>query len=278
MIGLHLYLVFIHRALFLFKKLPYMIALSIIYGFYFTQHLIKKNYKKEVNKMAQVTIINPLDKSRLIPNTEINIDFTVGKFITNANNGSIVIKISPTKDFSSDVIIITPTKIYASLIGEEIFDLYSPNNTIGKNDVDGKLFRVIYNFPNTRTVYYIKITFTENFSDFDSNIIMVSTLNTLEYSINPIIVTDRPSKVKFLDKKTVVEPENISYFVDVCNNALDEEPTWEDATEAYINKSFHIFQNKEKTSANWAIGIKYRAFKSNETSKLEINEVYIVHV
>ena len=51
-------------------------------------------------------------------------------------------------------------------------------------------------------------------------------------------------------------PLGASYAVWVCNNANDENPTWEDCTNEVKSNLAHVFENKTKTAENWAINIK----------------------
>ena len=44
--------------------------------------------------------------------------------------------------------------------------------------------------------------------------------------------------------------------IEACNNAFDTVPTWEDITQAYVNKEVYIFTNKSKTAEKWGIDIK----------------------
>lgn len=43
----------------------------------------------------------------------------------------------------------------------------------------------------------------------------------------------------------------------VTNNGLDEEPVWEDATEAVFRKQSYVFQNSSKTASTWAVNVRY---------------------
>jgi len=40
-----------------------------------------------------------------------------------------------------------------------------------------------------------------------------------------------------------------------CNNALDDSPAWEDVTQAITMNQAHIFANKSKTAASWAVNV-----------------------
>ncbi|AYK09188.1 hypothetical protein D8Z77_14905 [Brevibacillus laterosporus] len=52
-------------------------------------------------------------------------------------------------------------------------------------------------------------------------------------------------------------PPGADYKVEVCNNAFDELPTWEDATNnVKFNRGF-IFTNKEKTAEKWGVSVRF---------------------
>ncbi|NKQ19927.1 Ig-like domain-containing protein [Brevibacillus laterosporus] len=52
-------------------------------------------------------------------------------------------------------------------------------------------------------------------------------------------------------------PAGADYKVEVCNNAFDESPTWEDATNhVKFNRGF-IFTNKEKTAEKWGVSLRF---------------------
>ncbi|XOS92386.1 Ig-like domain-containing protein [Brevibacillus laterosporus] len=52
-------------------------------------------------------------------------------------------------------------------------------------------------------------------------------------------------------------PAGADYKVEVCNNAFDESPTWEDTTNhVKFNRGF-IFTNKEKTAEKWGVSLRF---------------------
>lgn len=57
-------------------------------------------------------------------------------------------------------------------------------------------------------------------------------------------------------------------IVKVCNNGLDENPTWEDATENFTNGLAYKIKNTSKTAESWAVGIEVRidSLKATEPS------------
>ena len=51
---------------------------------------------------------------------------------------------------------------------------------------------------------------------------------------------------------------------EATNNALDEEPTWEDVTNAVISGEYHKFKNDVKTDSDWAFNIRM-TFQANDS-------------
>ncbi|MGG0797397.1 hypothetical protein ABE137_25975, partial [Brevibacillus laterosporus] len=60
-------------------------------------------------------------------------------------------------------------------------------------------------------------------------------------------------------------PAGADYKAEVCNNAFDELPTWEDATNhVKFNRGF-IFTNKEKTAEKWGVSVRFSFTKGTAT-------------
>lgn len=60
---------------------------------------------------------------------------------------------------------------------------------------------------------------------------------------------------KFYAFVSTLLSEGAELKVEVCNNANDEEPSWEDATVNVKQGTSYIFKNKEKTHKDWAVGL-----------------------
>ncbi|WP_197490705.1 Ig-like domain-containing protein [Brevibacillus sp. SKDU10] len=60
-------------------------------------------------------------------------------------------------------------------------------------------------------------------------------------------------------------PAGADYKAEVCNNAFDELPTWEDATNhVKFNRGF-IFTNKEKTAEKWGVSVRFSFTRGTAT-------------
>jgi hypothetical protein len=60
-------------------------------------------------------------------------------------------------------------------------------------------------------------------------------------------------------------------FVKVCNNAMDEVPTWEDATAAVTAGRGYLFTNQEKIAENWRINIWVCIAKGTATERVRLD-------
>jgi hypothetical protein len=60
-------------------------------------------------------------------------------------------------------------------------------------------------------------------------------------------------------------------FVRVCNNAMDQSPTWEDMTAAVLAGRGYLFTNQQKTAANWRINIWVCIAKGTATERVRLD-------
>jgi hypothetical protein len=71
---------------------------------------------------------------------------------------------------------------------------------------------------------------------------------------DPLSADERPSAI--LVSVTGSMPDGSDLLVEVCNNALDDDPAWEDMTDkAKMGKKF-FFTNTDKTAENWGVNIR----------------------
>ncbi|MEF2965683.1 hypothetical protein V3851_07560 [Paenibacillus sp. M1] len=85
---------------------------------------------------------------------------------------------------------------------------------------------------------------------------------------NPFETDSRATKILITPSWNI---EGADAHVEVCNNAFDDSPTWEDMTaQVMINRLFN-FTNEIKTSERWGISIRFRISKYPEyTGPVEI--------
>ena len=72
--------------------------------------------------------------------------------------------------------------------------------------------------------------------------------------LNALVTTDMAGRI--VPSVNAIMPTGSILTVEVCNNGLDEEPAWEDATTETVQRKAYAFHNDAKTADNW--GIKMR--------------------
>ena len=93
----------------------------------------------------------------------------------------------------------------------------------------------------------------------------------LEVQSLPFACDYQPRRIVIKDKASFAQMATTIIYV--CNNALDDEPTWEDATEAYQNDAAYIFANVEKTADSWATAIRYVVLANDATDEISISSI-----
>ena len=132
-------------------------------------------------------------------------------------------------------------------------DLDTPHElTIEATDNNGMTSTRTYTFVRTET----HIEFMLDFDNPD-----VEAHFTLDGMPKRVLVT--------LDR--YLPPGSQIEFVRVTNNAMDETPTWEDATAAVTAGRGYLFTNQQKTAANWRINIWVRIAKGTATERVRLD-------
>lgn len=85
----------------------------------------------------------------------------------------------------------------------------------------------------------------------------------------PFLCDAKPTRV--LVTLDGVFPSGSNVKVEVCNNAYDAVPTYEDATGPSLAGRGYIFTNTAKTAANWGINIRITIDKGTATDKVILN-------
>lgn len=79
----------------------------------------------------------------------------------------------------------------------------------------------------------------------------------------PISLDYRPNRVTVI-RATSYAPESVE-TIDVCNNANDENPTWET-----YQDPIHVFENETKTAEDWAVNWRLSVDNSQGTTQAQI--------
>lgn len=194
-----------------------------------------------------------------------------------SGSGTVTVRVATKEDFS-DATIITPSTFYHKLATDPDWATVS-SNTI-TSDLQSKNLRVDLPALSAESKQYVKVLFTVGGVTFESSPTLYTAYTEIDFKLQtPVGVSQvRPVKVKVLDhiKATVTSPFTIK--VEVCNNAQDATPTWENATDAYLTNKYYTFTNTTKKSANWAISVRYYIKKNNATDIIEVSDLYIAFV
>jgi len=189
-------------------------------------------------------------------------------------SGTITFKVSANEDFSGSSTV-TPTTFYYRTTSNGTWTSVAGNTvTLAQQ---AYYLRADLTALASETKQYVKVIFTVGGVAYESSAILFTNLTEIEFNMqNPIVTgTVKPTKVKVMDsiKATYSSPYTIK--VEVCNNANDASPTWENATTKYLDGDFYDFTNNTKTASNWAIGVKYYIKKNNAADSIEITDLYI---
>lgn len=96
------------------------------------------------------------------------------------------------------------------------------------------------------------------------------TLNYNNQAVRDHFILDaQPTRVLVTLDCTI--PSGATLLVEVCNNALDESPTWEDITGPVKAGRGYIFQNAAKTADQWAINIRVTIDKGTAIEPVLLN-------
>jgi hypothetical protein len=87
----------------------------------------------------------------------------------------------------------------------------------------------------------------------------------------PIFADSRPSIV--LINISASKPEGSILQVWVCNNGNDEEPSWEDCTNAVLTKRVFNFINNAKTSSAWSVKLRVKLQRGSAGGDVSITSV-----
>lgn len=100
-----------------------------------------------------------------------------------------------------------------------------------------------------------RIEFTLNYSNDN-----VKNFFTTNQKANRILVT-----------MDAVIPTGAVLLVEACNNAYDDQPTWEDITSQVLAKRGYIFTNSTSASGKWGINVRFKITKGTATETVLFN-------
>ena len=138
----------------------------------------------------------------------------------------------------------------------------------------GKQFKLeVTGLNQTRDKYIRVATKDTNGSNTTvySDVIKVSVGTRLSFKNLPQQLDYKP--VSATIRLSGIIDDNATVQVEVCNNALDSTPTWENAMAAYNANQPHKFTNTSKTATHWAVATKVTIDANNSTGEISISAV-----
>ena len=68
-------------------------------------------------------------------------------------------------------------------------------------------------------------------------------------------------------------PEGSIIQVWVCNNGNDDEPAWENCTNAVLKKRIFYFENEEKTAPEWGVKLRVKLQRGSAVGDVFITSI-----
>ena len=113
---------------------------------------------------------------------------------------------------------------------------------------------------------------TYTLTRFVDKIVFSMDFDTMSEATKDFFTTDVAAKRLLLTPSWDLPPGAILQ-VEVCNNAYDAEPTWEDATIVVKLNRAHLFANETKTADKWGINFRFTIEKGTSTQPIYLKGV-----
>ena len=113
---------------------------------------------------------------------------------------------------------------------------------------------------------------TYTLTRFVDKIVFSLDFATMQQETKDFFTTDVAAKRLLLTPIWDLPPGAI-LLVEVCNNAYDAEPTWEDATIVVKLNRAHLFSNTTKTAAQWGINFRIKIEKGTAIGPIYVKGV-----
>lgn len=138
----------------------------------------------------------------------------------------------------------------------------------------GATFKIPVSGMTANTDKYVRVSTVDkggSNSTVYSDTVKIGVGTVLEVESLPAELDYQPTSITPRFGMTVDARASIT--VEVTNNALDEEPTWEDATEAYKSGKPYTFTNQEKTAEAWAVAVRIKIEAGNSTGEISLSAI-----
>lgn len=99
----------------------------------------------------------------------------------------------------------------------------------------------------------------------------VKSVSSLSIVTNPITSATAPTRIKLNIARSI--PSGADFLVEVCNNAFDTEPTWEDATSSVKGNLAYVFTNTTKEHEQWGVGVRVSVDRKDASGACYITSI-----
>lgn len=119
--------------------------------------------------------------------------------------------------------------------------------------------------------HQVKVRATDNSGQFSERVYTFTRTETkIAFTLKNAFLCDAQPQRVLVTLDSVV-PTGATQLIEVCNNAFDVSPTWEDVTSYVTAGRGYIFTNATKTATNWGINIRFTFNKGTATQPIFIN-------
>lgn len=118
----------------------------------------------------------------------------------------------------------------------------------------------------------IKVTATDSHGEADSfTATFVKAVPMIQFTrALPVEASELPTEI--LVRVNGEFPEE-GLTVEVCNNAFDETPTWENMTTEFLDEDIFAFTNTAKTAENWGVNIRVTIVRGEYVGEIYVDSV-----
>ena len=165
-------------------------------------------------------------------------------------------------DSNSNVVTVTE-----ALDGVRVRSYTATLNATNTFSVTGATWLALANGSHTMT-----ITASDGIDSVVRTYTFVKSVNSFTVQTTTIkSITTRPTRIKLNVVRNI--PVEATFKVEVCNNAFDTSPVWEDATSSVTGGLAHVFSNATKTATNWGVSIRVTVNRNSGAGACYISSI-----
>ena len=117
----------------------------------------------------------------------------------------------------------------------------------------------------------LTITATDNYGGTATRTFTFSkSVTEIEFTLSTPLPADAAVSKAIMNVARQI-PVGAEFSVEVCNNAFDASPAWEDVTNAVVSGNKFFLENATKTATNWGFNIRVRVKRKSATGECYIS-------